>query len=141
QAWLSAAGKAGAGIFEPGAALERIEGNDRVRLSAETLRSARDFLPEPPDYIVDATGRVRLLPNLLGIPSRSGNRKDSSLFAHVDRTHLDHEGHVHTTRMDHGWSWRIPLPGRVSVGMVIGSEHLPKFGATAEERYDNLLKQ
>src|SRR5205807_4757175 len=29
----------------------------------------------------------------------------------------------------------------VSVGMVIGSEHLPKFGATAEEAYDNLLKQ
>src|SRR5205814_6296040 len=34
-----------------------------------------------------------------------------------------------------------PLPCRVSVGMVIGSEHLPKFGATAEERYDNLLKK
>ena len=25
--------------------------------------------------------------------------------------------------------------------MVIGSEHLPKFGATKEERYDNLLRQ
>jgi flavin-dependent dehydrogenase len=43
--------------------------------------------------------------------------------------------------LDHGWSWRIPLPGRVSVGMVLGAEHLPKFGATKEERYDNLLKQ
>ena len=31
--------------------------------------------------------------------------------------------------------------GRVSVGVVIGSEFLPKFGTTKEERYDNLLRQ
>jgi hypothetical protein len=82
-----------------------------------------------------------LLPNLLGIPSREGGRKDTALFAHVDHARLDHVGHVHTTRLDHGWGWRIPLPGRVSLGMVIGAEHLPKFGSTKEERYDNLLKQ
>jgi hypothetical protein len=82
-----------------------------------------------------------LLPNFLKIPSREGGRNDTALFAHVDQTHLDHAGHVHTTRIDHGWSWRIPLPGRVSVGMVVGSEHLPRFGATKEERYDNLLQQ
>jgi len=141
DALLEVARKAGAKVFQTGAALEKIEGTDRVRLSQETVNAAGDFFPEPPDLIVDATGRVRLLPNLLAIPSRSGKRKDTALFAHVDRTHLDHEGHVHTTRLDHGWSWRIPLPGRVSVGMVIGSEHLPKFGATSEDRYDNLLKQ
>ena len=90
---------------------------------------------------MDATGRVRLLSNLLNIPSSEGRRKDTALFAHVDQTLLDHEGHVHSTLLDHGWSWRIPLPGRVSLGIVIGSEHLPKFGATKEERYDNLLKQ
>jgi flavin-dependent dehydrogenase len=141
DALLGAARTAGARVFDTGAAIENVEGTDRVRLSAETMRSAADFFPSEPDLVVDATGRVRLLPNLLGIPSRSGRRKDAALFAHVDRTHLDHEGHVHTTRLDHGWSWRIPLPGRVSVGMVIGSEHLPKFGSTSEERYDNLLKQ
>jgi flavin-dependent dehydrogenase len=59
----------------------------------------------------------------------------------VDQTQLDFKGHVHSTRLDHGWSWRIPLPGKVSVGIVIPSEHLPKFGDTKEERYDNLLKQ
>jgi flavin-dependent dehydrogenase len=63
------------------------------------------------------------------------------LFAHVDQTQLDSAGHVHTTRLDHGWSWRIPLPGRISVGVVIGTEFLPKFGTTKEERFDNLLKQ
>jgi 2-polyprenyl-6-methoxyphenol hydroxylase-like FAD-dependent oxidoreductase len=84
---------------------------------------------------------MRLLPNLLQIPSREGGRRDTALFAHVDNTVIEHAGHVHTTRIDHGWSWRIPLPGRVSVGMVLGSEHAAKFGATKEERYDNLLKQ
>jgi flavin-dependent dehydrogenase len=91
--------------------------------------------------IVDATGRVRVLPKLLELPSREGPRKDTALFAHVDQTQLDSVGHVHTTRLDHGWSWRIPLPGRVSVGVVIGTEFLPKFGTTKEERFDNLLKQ
>ena len=112
-----------------------------MRLSRETVEATDEFLSDVPDLIVDATGRVRLLPNLLEIPSRSGPRQDTALFAHVDRTHLDHDGHVHTTRLDHGWSWRIPLPGRVSLGMVVGSEFLPKFGTTKEECYDNLMRQ
>jgi flavin-dependent dehydrogenase len=141
DALLGAARRAGTKVFETAAVVERVAGTDRVRLSGETLEATKDFFPEPPDLIVDATGRARLLPNLLEIPSRVGPRKDTALFAHVDRTHLDHEGHVHTTRLDHGWSWRIPLPGKVSVGMVIGTEHLPKFGTTKEERYDNLLRQ
>jgi len=44
-------------------------------------------------------------------------------------------------RIDHGWSWRIPLPGRVSLGAVIGSEHVAKLGATKEERLRHLLRQ
>ena len=138
---LAAARQAGAKVIETSVKLERIDATDRVRLSRETMEAAPGFFPEPPDFIVDATGRARLLPNLLEIPSRSGPRRDTALFAHVDKTHLDHEGHVHTTRLDHGWSWRIPLPGRVSVGMVMGSEFLPPFGATKEERFDHLLRQ
>jgi hypothetical protein len=138
---LDAARQAGAKVIEAIANVERIPGTDKVKLSDDTLAAAGGFFSGQPDLIVDATGRARLLPKLLGIPSREGGRKDTALFAHVDRTHLDYEGHVHTTRLDHGWSWRIPLPGRVSVGIVIGSEHLPKFGATKEERFDNLLKQ
>lgn len=138
---LEAARSAGAKVIQAPAGVERIEGTDRVQLNQETLAAAGEVFSGQPDWIVDATGRVRLLPGLLGIGSRQGGRTDTALFAHVDRTHLDHEGHVHTTRIDHGWSWRIPLPGRVSVGMVVGSEFLPKFGATKEERYDNLLRQ
>lgn len=138
---LEAARQASARVIETAAGVERIEGTDRVRLSGETLEATGDFFHGQPDLIVDATGRVRLLPKLLEIPSRRGGREDTALFAHVDNTSLDHAGHVHSTRIDHGWSWRIPLPGRVSVGMVVGSEHLPKFGTTKEERYDNLLRQ
>ncbi|MCW5554335.1 MAG: tryptophan 7-halogenase [Verrucomicrobiae bacterium] len=138
---LTNAQRAGARVIEARAAVERVAGTDRVQLTRETLAKANGFLADSPDLLVDATGRARLLPNLLAIPSREGGRKDTALFAHVDRAQLDHTGHVHTTRLDHGWSWRIPLPGRVSLGMVIGAEHLPQFGATKEARYDNLLKQ
>jgi flavin-dependent dehydrogenase len=138
---LNAARKAGVKIVETLANVEKIPGTDKIKLTDETLAASENYFSGQPDLIVDATGRVRLLPKLLGIGAREGGRKDAALFAHVDSTHLDFAGHVHTTRMDHGWSWRIPLQGRVSVGMVIGSEHLPKFGATKEERYDNLLKQ
>jgi len=141
DALLDAAKQAGASVFETPANLERVATTDRVQLSRATLDATAGFFTSNPDLVVDATGRVRLLPKLLGIPSEEGGRRDTALFAHVDQTQLDHEGHVHTTRLDHGWSWRIPLPGRVSVGMVIGAEHLPKFGATKEARFDNLLKQ
>src|SRR6266853_387281 len=138
---LEAARKAGARIYETGAKVERVAGTDRVRLGAETLEPTGGFFSEAPDLIVDATGRARVLPELLSIPSRRGERQDTALFAHMDKMSLDHAGHVHTTRIDHGWSWRIPLPDRVSVGMVIGAEYLAKFGASKEERFDNLLRQ
>ena len=120
---------------------KHITNTERIRLTSDTLAVTNGFFKQHPDLIVDATGRVRLLPKLLDIASKEGERRDIALFAHVDNAHLDHEGHVHTTRLDHGWSWRIPLPGRVSIGIVINAEHLPKFGNTKEERYDNLLSQ
>jgi flavin-dependent dehydrogenase len=138
---LEAAQKAGAAVFETAAELSRVAGTDRVELSAATIAATGGFFTQAPELIVDATGRLRLLPNLLGIASHEGRRKDTALFAHVDATHLDHEGHVHTTRLDRGWSWRIPLPGRVSLGMVVPADYLPQFGTTKEERYDNLLKR
>jgi hypothetical protein len=147
DALLETARDSGARIVEAPAVVERVPGSDRVKLSDATIAAAGGFFSGgapalgQPGWIVDATGRLRLLPKLLEIPAREAGRKDAALFAHVDRAHLDYPGHVHTTRMDHGWSWRIPLPGRVSVGMVLGAEHLPKFGATKEERFDNMLRQ
>ncbi len=138
---LAAAQRAGAKVFEMEARVERGGRPDQVRLTGDTLTATDNFFGGHPDLIVDATGRARVLPKLLEIPSREGGRKDTALFAHLDRTELYQDGYVHSSRLDHGWSWRIPLPGRVSLGIVIGSEHPPKYGATPEERYDNLLKQ
>jgi flavin-dependent dehydrogenase len=138
---LAAAKREGVKIIDTAAGVERVGDTDRARLNRETLDACGDFFTQPPDWIVDATGRARLLPKLLEIPSREGGRKDTALFAHLDNAQVYRDGYVHSSRLDHGWSWRIPLPGRMSLGIVIGAEHLTKFGAAKEERYDNLLKR
>ena len=144
---MDCAKRAGARVIETEAKVERIAGEDKIRLSAETLAACGDFFSngksgtDQPDLIVDATGRARVLPKLLDIPSREGGRKDTALFAHLDTAELYKSGYVHSSRLDHGWSWRIPLQDRVSLGIVIPSEHAASAGATPEERYDNLLKQ
>jgi hypothetical protein len=144
---LDCAKRAGAKVFEIEAKVERVAGEDKVRLSAETLAAVNGFFSggasgsDQPDLIVDATGRARVLPKLLDIPAREGGRKDTALFAHLDTAELYKSGYVHSSRLDHGWSWRIPLQDRVSLGIVIPSEHAVQAGATPEERYDNLLKQ
>ena len=138
---MAAARRAGAKVIETEARIERVSGTDQVRLSAETLAQTHEFLGGAPDLIVDATGRGRVLPKLLEIPSHEGGRKDTALFAHLDQAELYKSGYVHSSRLDHGWSWRIPLQDRVSLGIVIPSEHAAKAGSTPEERYDNLLKQ
>jgi flavin-dependent dehydrogenase len=138
---LDCAKRAGAKVIETEAKIERVTGEDKVRLSAETLAACGDFFTGQPDLIVDATGRARVLPKLLDISSREGGRKDTALFAHLDTAELYKSGYVHSSRLDHGWSWRIPLQDRVSLGIVIPSEHAAAAGATPEERYDNLLKK
>jgi len=144
---LDCAKRAGARVIETEAKVERVAGEDKVRLSAETLAACGDFFTGgksgtgQPDLIVDATGRARVVPKLLDIPSHEGGRKDTALFAHLDTAELYKSGYVHSSRLDHGWSWRIPLQDRVSLGIVIPSQYAAQAGATPEERYDNLLKQ
>lgn len=94
-----------------------------------------------PDLIVDASGRARVLAKLLDIPSVEGGRKDVALFAHLPSSEIPHTGHIHINRLRRGWSWRIPLPDRVSVGVVIPQDALRDYGATAEEQYDRLLER
>ena len=138
---LAAAKREGAAIIDVDAGLERVDSTDKVRFNKDTLAACGDYLAQPPDLIVDATGRARVLPKMLNIPHREGGRKDTAMFAHLDKAKLYGDGYVHSSRMDHGWSWRIPLPGRVSLGVVIGPEHLSGLGATKEDRYDNLLQR
>jgi flavin-dependent dehydrogenase len=109
-----------------------------VRLAAESLEAAG--LGAQPDFVVDAAGRVRLLGRLLELPVVEGGRRDTALHTHLEGVPLLHQGHVHTDRLEHGWSWRIPLPGRVSVGLVIDAAVLREFGDSAEEQFDAYLR-
>jgi flavin-dependent dehydrogenase len=136
---LAAAERAGAHVIERAARVERV-GDDGLQLSQESLDAARPFFDDgPPEWVVDATGRARTFARLLDLPSREGDRKDTALFAHTEGTPLIEEGHVHTDLLDHGWSWRIPLPGLVSVGLVIDSDVIRSFGSTPEEQFDNYI--
>lgn len=139
---LDVCAKNGAQIFEATASLERVPENapraerSRVRLSPATLAETDGFFATPPDFIVDATGRTRLIPRLLDLPERTGDRRDTALFAHCTGVRIDSDGHVHTDRLERGWSWRIPLVDCVSVGVVVHPAVLQALGDRADEQFD-----
>lgn len=135
---LAAARRAGVRVVEHPARVEREGDTDRVRLSEETLAAAG--FTSPPEFIVDAGGRRRMLPRLMDLPTIDGDRRDTALHAHFEGIEVEIEGNVHTDRLDHGWLWRIPLPGRVSMGVVVDSDTLRKFGDTPEEQLDGFLR-
>ena len=133
-----AAERAGARFVPRHARVEREPGGERVRLATESLAAAG--LDAQPDFVVDAAGRSRLLGRLFELPVVEGGRRDTALHAHLEGVPLVFEGHVHTDLLEHGWCWRIPLPGRVSVGLVIDAPVLREFGDDAEEQFDAYLR-
>lgn len=136
---LAAAEKSGVRVVREGARIERVGDSDRVALSGATLAAAG--FDEQPDFIVDAGGRTRQIARLLGIPTLDGDRRDTALHAHFEGIEVEIEGNVHTDRLEHGWAWRIPLPGRVSMGVVIDAEFIRKFGDSPDQQMDNFLKE
>jgi flavin-dependent dehydrogenase len=118
------------------AKIER-SGADGLVLSGETLSQAPWLQGKQPDLIVDATGRARLFAHSLEIPAEVGPRKDAAYFAHFDGFEPNTPaGQVVIGRLADGWSWRIPLPGRMSVGVVMNKDAAAKLGATPEERLE-----
>jgi hypothetical protein len=139
---LRAAERAGAAVVEAPARLSRAGGGDRIELAGESIEAAGAVLAgRQPDIIVDAGGRRRIVARLLDLPTELGPRRDVALHAHHTGVDVEIEGNVHTDRLDHGWAWRIPLPGRVSVGIVADAARLKECGATREEQYDNFLRR
>ena len=113
--------------------------DSEVALAESSLALWRKALQiDAPDLIVDASGRNRVIARFLDLPGWEGTRKDVALFAHHSEATTPHEGHIHINRIKQGWTWRIPLPGRVSVGVVLPKEAARQHGATAEEQYDTL---
>ena len=127
-------------FFSRAAKLERVGVTDEIRLSDETTALINDYFGGQPDLIVDASGRSRIVSRLLNIPSIEGKRKDVALFAHLSDAEKIEPFDIHLHRLDKGWLWRIPLPDRISFGVVIDPAHLEKFGVNKEERFDNFIK-
>lgn len=137
---IACCGRSGARLFQRAARLEREPGSrDRVRLAASANPEAMEFFGGPPDWIVDATGRVRTLARLLDLPTSSGDRRDLALFAHCEGVPLENAGHIHMDHLGYGWCWRIPLPGRVSLGVVVRPDVLRGYGGDSEAQFDAYL--
>ncbi len=130
----------GVQFFEQIAKIEKTGNGDELKLSDETIKGINDFFKGQPDLIVDASGRSRTISRFLNLTTKNGYRKDIALFSHMTGTEKIEPFNIHLHRLEKGWAWRIPLPGRTSVGVVINPKHLESYGATKEERYDNYLK-
>jgi len=137
KALQNAATRAGAKTFKVRAQVQL--NNGKPTLSPATLEATNGYFQDGIDFIVDASGRTRLLSNLMNIPSKSGHRKDVAVFAHHEDVRIKDAGHIHVDRLEQGWAWRIPLPGRVSLGVVVHPDYLKQYGNTLEEQYDNFL--
>lgn len=115
-------------------------GEREIRLTDESLAAAG--LANHPRLLIDATGRARLFARTLGVGAQAGERADVAYFAHYENFRHDFEpaGQVVISILDHGWSWRIPLPGRLSVGIVVNKEIARNYGDTAEARISHVLR-
>jgi flavin-dependent dehydrogenase len=140
QAVLGAAERAGAKIIRASAKLERGDATDTVKLSEATLAHVSEWFGGQPELIVDATGRNLAIAKLLGHPLIKGTRQDVAMFAHLDNAKITDPGHIHLDYLTKGWSWRIPLEGRISMGVVINPSHLEKYGSTVEQQYDAYIR-
>ncbi len=119
--------------------VERV-GADGLRLADETLAHAPWLHGRQPDLLVDSTGRSRLFARTLEIPAKLGPRKDVAYFAHYEGFVQEKaRGQVIIGRLEAGWSWRIPLPDRLSVGVVVNKDEAARLGSTAEERLEALI--
>lgn len=124
------------------AAVEKCEGEREIRLTQECLDATPELGGKQPKLLADSTGRARVFARELGITSRRGGRNDVAYFAHFENFDAESskDGQVVLSILEHGWAWRIPLPGRVSVGMVLNKEVAKQHGATAEERLESLIE-
>jgi len=140
KAILDNAEREGVTVFPFMAEVEFDPVSQGARLSDASMARAQGFFESQPDFVVDATGRSRMFSKALNIPFREGKRKDAAMFAHIDNVHVPHAGHIHLNRLGRGWSWRIPLPGRTSVGMVAPKEWVETFGSNTTDQYDAILR-
>jgi flavin-dependent dehydrogenase len=112
-----------------------------LRLSLDDMAWVPGWGGRQPDLVIDATGRRRLAAKIFGIDSTSGPRRDVSYFAHFANLGTDAPlGHVCINRLATGWSWRIPLRGKTSFGIVLDALSARGLGCSREDRLESALK-
>jgi hypothetical protein len=78
-----------------------------------------------------------VIARLLSIPARRGPRDDVAHFAHYTGWAWDEApGYVMIGRVTGGWSWRIPLRDRLSVGVVLDRGVAQRLGDTPLARLE-----
>ena len=114
-----------------------------IHLSDSTLAAAGLTRATQPDLLIDATGRSRLFSRALKIPSDRGSRNDVAHFAHFENYSSDSalDGQIVISVLECGWSWQIPLPGKTSVGVVLSSEAVAKYGNSAAHRLETVMQR
>lgn len=112
-----------------------------IQLDAETLASVPELGGRHPKLLVDSTGRARTFAKVLGVGATRGKRNDVAYFAHFENFESDsiRDGQVVISTLSKGWSWRIPLQGRLSVGVVVDKEVAKTHGTTPEERLESII--
>lgn len=112
-----------------------------LRLSMDDIERVPDWRGRQPDLVIDATGRRRVATKIFGIDSTYGPRRDVSYFAHYANLSTDAPvGHVCINRLASGWSWRIPLHGKTSFGIVLDASSARDLGCSREDRLESALK-
>jgi flavin-dependent dehydrogenase len=143
EALLARAVAAGVHRVVARARLERAPANAwgaELQLAPETLAAAPSLGGRSPDLIVDATGRARHGARALGIGAHMGPRRDVAHFAHFEGFRWDESpGQVLIARGEAGWSWRIPLRDRLSVGIVLSPDDAARLGRTPEDRLERAI--
>lgn len=122
--------------LEKGATPER-----EIQLTAECLASVPELNGRHPKLLVDSTGRARIFAKIIGVGAKRGKRNDVAYFAHFEDFDVQakREGQAVITTLSRGWSWRIPLPGRLSVGVVVDKSAAKEHGETPEERLESII--
>jgi len=122
------------------AKVEKGGGDREIQLSDESLAAA-GMNGAHPKLLIDSTGRTRLFAKTLDLKTTRGDRNDVAYFAHFDDFDAESsvDGQVVLSILEHGWSWRIPLPGRLSVGVVVDKSVAKRHGTTPEERLDGII--
>ena len=93
------------------------------------------------DLYVDASGRNRIIPQALKVQAERGKRNDVALFSHLDKVEIPDGGNIHMNVFSQGWSWRIPLKDRVSVGFVAPQSYFSNFGEDRETQYERAIAE